>query len=165
MEEFAKMVAAKSQTLVEFARDKQTTIRKLNGLGVFVTQSPSQVNKYPIGSTLREQSVTQIFLPNPAADYEDYVEGFKLTDAEFALLKSLALDSRMFLVKQGHRTALCRLDLGHMSDALEIISGTLDNVVLLDGLRAQLGDAPEAWMGPFLAAIQSRNDSAKRRAA
>lgn len=165
MEEFAKMVAAKSQTLVEFARDKQTTIRKLNGLGVFVTQSPSQVNKYPIGSTLREQSVTQIFLPNPAADYADYVEGFKLTDAEFALLKSLALDSRMFLVKQGHRTALCRLDLGHMSDALEIISGTLDNVVLLDELRAQLGDAPAGWMGPFLSAIHQRNAASRKKAA
>lgn len=165
MEEFAKMVSAKSQTLVEFARDKQTTIRKLNGLGIFVTQSPSQVNKFPIGSTLREQSVTQIFLPNPAADHADYVEGFKMTEAEFALLKSLALDSRMFLVKQGHRTALCKLDLGHMSDALEVISGTLDNVQLLDDLRARLGESPEAWMQPFLAAIHERNAASRRKAA
>ena len=109
--------------------------------------------------------MTQIFLPNPAADHFDYVEGFKLTESEFALLKSLALDSRMFLVKQGHRTALCRLDLGHMNDALEIISGTLDNVVLLDELRAQLGDAPEAWMSPFLAAVQARNAASRKKAA
>ena len=100
MEEFAKMVAAKSQTLVEFARDKQTTIRKLNGAGVFVTQSPSQVNQYPIGSTLREQCVTQIFLPNPGADHADYVEGFKLTETEFETIRNLAPDSRCFLVKQ-----------------------------------------------------------------
>jgi type IV secretion system protein VirB4 len=161
MEEFAKMVAAKSQTLVEFSRDKQTTIRKLNGLGIFVTQSPSQVNKYPIGSTLREQCVTQIFLPNPQADYADYVDGFKLSPTEFEVIKELPLESRMFLVKQGHRSALCKLDLGGMRDELEIMSGTLDNVMLLDALRKDLNsDDPEVWMEPFLQRVRQRRGAA-----
>jgi hypothetical protein len=70
---------------------------------------PSQVNNYPIDSTLREQCVTQIFLPNPGADYDDYVTGFKLTEAEFDAIKNLAPDSRTFLVKQGERSTVCNL--------------------------------------------------------
>jgi len=157
MEEFAKMVAADCQTLVEFARDKQTTIRKLDGLGIFVTQSPSQVNDYPIGSTLREQCALQIFLPNPAADYKDYVDGFKVTPTEFETIRNLALDSRLFLVKRGQRSAVCRLDLSGMHDELDVISGTLDNVLLLDQIRHELhSDDPEVWLPVLLDRIRQR---------
>lgn len=157
MEEFAKMVAAKSQTLVEFARDKQTTIRKLNGLGIFVTQSPSQVNEYPIGTTLREQCVTQIFLPNPGADYADYVDGFKLTPTEFETIKSLAAESRMFLVKQGDRSSLCMLDLNGFDDELAVVSGTLDGVILLDEVRDTLdSNDPDVWLQPYLKELRHR---------
>lgn len=150
MEEFAKMVAAKSQTLVEFARDKQTTIRKLNGLGIFVTQSPSQVNQYPIGSTLREQCVTQIFLPNPGGDYADYVDGFKLTEAEFDTIKNLATDSRCFLVKQGDRSTVCSLNLYGFAEELEILTGTPESVELCELVRAELRtDDPDLWIPVF----------------
>ncbi|MFO0733574.1 MAG: hypothetical protein U0361_21975 [Nitrospiraceae bacterium] len=67
------------------AKDHPQTIR----LGVFVTQSPSDVLRHPIGKTMVEQSVTQIFLPNPRADHDDYVQGFKVTEAEFHIIKNL----------------------------------------------------------------------------
>jgi len=163
MEEFAKMVSAKSQTLVEFARDKQTTIRKLNGLGIFVTQSPSQVNNYPIGSTLREQCVTQIFLPNPGADYDDYVTGFKLTEAEFDAIKNLAPDSRTFLVKQGERSTVCNLNLYGFTDELEILTGTPESVDLCERIRKRLGtDDPNVWMKPFWDALAEQKQTSKR---
>ncbi len=157
MEEFAKMVAAKSQTLVEFARDKQTTIRKLNGAGVFVTQSPSQVNDYPIGATLREQCVTQIFLPNPGADYADYVDGFKLTEAEFDTIKNLASDSRCFLVKQGDRSTVCTLNLYGFTDELEILTGTPESVELCEQVRRELRtDDPDEWVPVFLERLKAQ---------
>ena len=52
----------------------------------------------------------------------------------------------MFLVKQGHGSAIVRFDLGSMPDILNIISGTTENVALLDSIRDEVGDAPEAWM-------------------
>ena len=58
----------------EFAKQKQKTIRKQNGLGIFDTQSPSDVLRHPIGRTMIEQSVTKIFLANPEAVREEYVE-------------------------------------------------------------------------------------------
>lgn len=162
MEEFAKMVSSKSQTLVEFARDKQTTIRKLNGLGIFVTQSPSQVNQYPIGATLREQCVTQIFLPNPGADYADYVDGFKLTPAEFETIRSLGKDSRTFLVKQGERSTVCSLNLYGFEDELEILTGTPESVDLCEDIRKQLGsDDPNVWMKPFWAQLKEQKKASK----
>lgn len=165
MEEFAKMVSAKSQTLVEFARDKQTTIRKLNGLGVFVTQSPSQLDpdRYPIGATIREQCVTQIYLPNPGADRADYVENFKLTETEFETIRNLATDSRSFLVKQGERSTVCTLDLYGFSDELEILTGTPESVDLCEQVRRELKtDDPEVWAPIFLERLKVQKQASKQ---
>ncbi len=134
----------------DFALNKQKTIRKQNGLGVFVTQSPSDVLTHLIGKTMVEQSVTQLYLPNPRADRADYVDGFKLTEAEFDVIRHLGETSRTFLVKQGMRSAICRFDLAGMDDVLSVISGTTESVTALDAIRAQVGDDPNAWMPLFL---------------
>ena len=144
MEEFWKPL--QDSMFSEFALNKQKTIRKQSGLGVFVTQSPSDVLGHPIGKTMVEQSVTQIFLPNPRADHADYVHGFKVTESEYRIIKNLGEASRMFLVKQGHGSAIVTFDLGSMPDILNVISGTTENVALLDRIREDVGDAPEAWM-------------------
>lgn len=129
----------------KFAHNKQKTIRKQNGLGVFITQSPSDAINHAISKTLIEQSVTQLYLPNPSADHDDYVNGFKVTEAEFNIIRNLGEDSRLFLLKQGHRSAILRYDLGGMPDLLNILSGSLDNVELLDAIRQEVGDDPEVW--------------------
>ena len=140
----------------DFALNKQKTIRKQNGLGIFVTQSPSDVLTHPIGKTMVEQSVTQIYLPNPRADRADYVDGFKLTEAEFEVIRNLAETSRTFLVKQGSQSAICRFDLAGMSEVLSVISGTTESVAALDAIRAKVGDDPNDWMPLFLARNQTR---------
>jgi len=143
MEEFWK--ALDSEHLADFAYNKQKTIRKQNGLGVFITQSPSDVLNHKISKTIVEQSATKIFLPNPAADHDDYVDGFKVSEQEFRLIRNMGEDSRLFLVKQGHQSAILRYDLSSMPDLLNILSGSLDNVTLLDQIRAEVGDVPELW--------------------
>ncbi|WLI91083.1 VirB4 family type IV secretion/conjugal transfer ATPase [Massilia sp. R2A-15] len=143
MEEFWKPLS--DPYFADFAMNKQKTIRKQSGLGVFITQSPSDVLRHAIGKTMVEQSVTKIFLPNPSADHDDYVEGFKVTEQEFEIIRNLGEDSRLFLVKQGHRSAIVKFDLGAMPDVLNILSGSLDNVELLDAIRAELGDDPAVW--------------------
>ena len=154
MEEFWKPL--QDPMFSEFALNKQKTIRKQSGLGVFVTQSPSDVLGHPIGKTMVEQSVTQIFLPNPRADHDDYVQGFKVTESEYRIIKNLGEASRMFLVKQGHGSAIVTFDLGSMPDMLNILSGTTENVALLDKIREEVGDEPEAWMPLLHARIAAR---------
>jgi len=131
-------------------------VQKQSGLCVFVTQSPSDVLGHPIGKTMVEQSVTQIFLPNPRADHEDYVQGFKVTEAEFHIIKNLGEASRLFLVKQGQGSAIVQFDLGGMPDLLHVLSGSTDNIALLDQIRAEVGDEPAVWLPVFQERIAAR---------
>ncbi len=141
----------------DFAKQKQKTIRKQNGLGIFDTQSPSDVLKHPIGRTMVEQSVTKIFLPNSEAVREEYVDGFGLSDAEFEIVRSLsAQGGRRFLVKQGHASAVCELDLAGLEDFITVLSATTDNVTLLDEIRAEVGDAPADWLPVLTREVQHR---------
>jgi type IV secretion system protein VirB4 len=159
MTEFWKRLS--DPVFTDFAKNKQKTIRKQNGLGIFDTQSPADVLRSDIARALIEQSATFFFLPNPRADYDDYVHGFKLTEAEFNIVRNLGESSRMFLVKQGHRSAIGRLDLAGLGDVLDVLSGTTDNVELLDTIRARVGDDPDVWLPVFHAELAKRRTAQK----
>jgi type IV secretion system protein VirB4 len=149
----------------DFAKQKQKTIRKQNGLGIFDTQSPSDVLRHPIGRTMVEQSVTKIFLANPEAVREEYVDGFGLSEAEFGIVRSLgAQGGRRFLVKRGHSSAICELDLSGLQDFVTVLSATTDNVALLDTVREQHGNDPLLWLPVLLREVQDRKSRNSRRA-
>ena len=144
----------------DFAKQKQKTIRKQNGLGIFDTQSPSDVLRHPIGRTMIEQSVTKIFLANPQAVRDEYVEGFGLSQAEFEIVRSLgAQGGRRFLVKQGHSSAICELDLTGLEDFVTVLSATTDNVALLDDIRVRHGNEASRWLPVLLAQVQHRRST------
>jgi type IV secretion system protein VirB4 len=141
----------------DFAKQQQKTIRKHNGLGIFDTQSPSDVLRHAIGRTMVEQSVTKIFLANPQALREEYVDGFGLSDAEFEIVRALsARGGRRFLVKQGAVSAICELDLADLADFVAVLSATTDNVALLDALRERWGDAPADWLPELIREVHER---------
>jgi type IV secretion system protein VirB4 len=149
----------------DFAKQKQKTIRKQNGLGIFDTQSPSDVLRHPIGRTMVEQSVTKIFLANPEAVREEYVEGFGLSEAEYDIVRSLGSQGgRRFLVKQGHASAICELDLSGLDDFMTVLSATTDNVALLDDIRERHGDDPFQWLPVLFSEVQDRRSRASKRA-
>ena len=148
----------------DFAKQKQKTIRKQNGLGIFDTQSPSDVLNHAIGRTMVEQSVTKIFLANPEAVRDEYVEGFGLSEAEYDIVRSLgAQGGRRFLVKQGHASTICELDLSGLADFITVLSATTDNVALLDELRVRHGDDPFQWLPALLREVQDRKSRTSRR--
>lgn len=130
MDEFWKILDGGSG-LKDFAKNKQKTIRKQNGLGIFATQSPEDALRSDISAALIEQTATMILLPNPNADREDYINGLKLTESEFQVIKNLDERSRCFLVKQGHAAAVCQLNLRGMDDALAVISASTDNIEIM----------------------------------
>lgn len=148
MDEYWRALA--NPVFEKFVKDKQKTIRKQNGLGVFMTQSPSDTLQSPIARALIEQTATFIFLPNPSADYDDYVNGFKLSEAEFEILKNLPDASRLFLIKQGSTTTVASLDLSEQPEAIKVLSGSTDNIQIVTQLRQRYGDDPGSWLSPFL---------------
>lgn len=143
-------------TFAEFAGNKQYTIRKQNGFGIFDTQSPAQILGTKHVAAMVEQSATQIFLPNRKANRTDYVDGFKVTEAEFDIISTLGEDSRQFLVKQNGKSTLVQLDLKGMDDVLDILSASTDNVEMLDDIRMAVGDDPAAWMPVFRQRLEER---------
>lgn len=137
------------EAFAEFAGNKQLTIRKQNGFGVFATQMPSSLLKSKIAASLVQQVATEIYLPNPKADFKEYTEGFKVSVAEFDIIRSMGEESRMFLIKQGHQSMIGRLDLADFDDELPILSGSSDNNELVDQIIADVGDDPDVWLPVF----------------
>jgi len=145
IDEFWKALA--DEAFRELAQNKLKTIRKQNGLMMFGTQSPADVLKSPISHTIVEQCPTKIFMPNPNAARQDYVDGFGLTHREFQLIKEeLTVSSRQFLIKQHHNSVVAELSLHGFNDELTILSGRTSTVERLDAIRAEVGDDPEVWM-------------------
>jgi type IV secretion system protein VirB4 len=111
-----------------------------------------------------------ILLPNPNASREDYVEGLKLTEAEYRVVVSLDERSRCFLVKQGHGSAVCQLNLRGMDDSLSVISASTDNIEIMHRILDEraaaegvgVGDLkPEQWLATF---YEQRKGSGKSKA-
>jgi type IV secretion system protein VirB4 len=169
MDEFWKILDGQGG-LKEFAKNKQKTIRKQNGLGIFATQSPEDALKSDIAAALVEQTATMILLPNPNANRDDYINGLKLTDAEFQVVRNLDERSRCFLVKQGHGSTVCQLNLRGMDDALAVISASTDNIEILHRVLERKARfhhipvdelTPDQWLQDF---YESRKGSGKSNA-
>ncbi|MDR0564681.1 MAG: VirB4 family type IV secretion/conjugal transfer ATPase [Azoarcus sp.] len=153
------------EAFAEFAGNKQLTIRKQNGLGVFATQMPSSLLESKIASHLVQQTATEIYLPNPKADHDEYTTGkggrmgFGLTEAEFEIVRAFEENSRMMLIKQGHRSSVATLSLEGLDAELAVLSGSTDNIELLHKVMREVGsEEPEKWMGAFIGRIAARGN-------
>ena len=155
-DEFWKML--KDQHFADLVLDTQKTIRKENGLNVFASQEPGDLRKSTVATTILQQCSTFIFLPNPAADREEYMEAFKLTDAEFDLIaEDLPEGSRRFMIKQGGNSVIAELNLRGFDDELLVMSGTPDRAELLETIMAEVGDEPDVWMPIYCARAKDVN--------
>jgi type IV secretion system protein VirB4 len=132
------------------ARIKQwlKTLRKLNGMVVFATQSVEDAVNSAISDTLIQQTATQIFLPNPKAT-EAYRKSFMLSEREFNLLKNTDPGTRYFLVKQGKDIVIARIDLTGMEEIVHVFSGRAETVAVNDRIREEVGDDPRRWLPLF----------------
>ena len=137
MDEFWKILDGEGG-LKEFARNKLKTIRKQNGFGIFATQSPEDALKSDISAALIEQTATLILLPNPNANRADYMDGLKLSEAEFKEVIALDERSRTFLVKQGHSAVLCQLQLGDSPEILSVISSSTGGIAIMNRVIGEL---------------------------
>ena len=148
-DEFSRLLA--DSAFEQFAKDGLKVWRKLNGVFCAATQSPSDALGSPISRTIIEQTATKIFFPNPEARAEDYIDGFALSEREFTLLKEqIEPGSRLFLIKQGHHSIVCELDLKGFDAELAVLSGRASEVERMHRLIEQYGEDPAAWLPEFL---------------
>jgi type IV secretion system protein VirB4 len=147
-DEFSRLLS--DAAFEQFAKDGLKVWRKLNGVFCAATQSPSDALASPISRTIIEQTATKVFFPNPDANASDYIDGFGLTEREFKLIKEqLEPGTRMFLVKQGHDSVVCGLDLKGFDAELAVISGRTSAVARLQQIIAEVGEDPAQWLPRF----------------
>jgi type IV secretion system protein VirB4 len=137
-------------------KDWLKTLRKLNGMVVFATQSVEDATNSDISDTLIQQTSTQIFLPNPKAT-DMYRKAFMISEREFNLLKTTDPGSRFFLCKQGKDVVQARIDLSGMEEVINVLSGRAETVGILDEIRKEVGDDPDIWMPIFQERLKRRN--------
>ena len=137
------------ELFLSFLTDKMKTIRKLNGVIGFGTQSAADIARSRAAHTLIEQSATNIFFPNTKADEHSYREAFRLSERELGWVRETGPKSRTFLIKHGRDSVIARLNLSGMPDLIKVLSGRAETVAELDRLRAEVGDDPGAWLPAF----------------
>jgi type IV secretion system protein VirB4 len=148
MDEFWKLLG--DPAFQEFAKDGLKTARKKNAAFVFATQSVSDIENSPIARDIVEQTATKISFPNGEARPENFIDFLGYSEREFLLIKQeLEPGSRQFLVKQGHSSVVCELDLKGFDFELDVISGRSHNVEIVRNIIAQIGDNPADWLSIF----------------
>ena len=115
--------ALDDDVFVRRIKDWEKTIRKRNGIVGFATQSAQDALESRIASAIIEQAATQIFMINPKARAEDYVNGFGLSAHEYELVRTLPDSSHSFLIRHGNDSVVARLDLSGEAEILAILSG------------------------------------------
>lgn len=138
--------ALDDEVFVRRIKDWEKTIRKRNGIVGFATQSAQDALESRISSAIIEQAATQIFMINPRARAEDYIDGFGLTPHEFELVRTLPDSSHCFLVRRGNESVVVRLNLEGERELLTILSGRETTVRLFDDVVARTGPDPGAWI-------------------
>jgi len=149
MDEFWRLLA--DAAFEQFAKDGPKTWRKLNGVMCLATQSASDVLESRISRTIIEQTPTKIFFPNPDAAEEEFCQGFGLSEREFRLVKEeLEPGARAYLVKQGHHSIVCRLDLKGFEGELAVLSGRASGLERLHRIMDETGPEPARWLDRFI---------------
>ena len=142
--------ALDDDVFVRRIKDWEKTIRKRNGILGFATQSAQDALESRIASAIIEQAATQIFMINPKARAEDYVNGFGLSAHEYELVRTLPDSSHSFLIRHGNDSVVARLDLSGEAEILAILSGRESTMRSFDDIVKEHGEDPEHWMGPLL---------------
>ncbi|MHC5780293.1 VirB4 family type IV secretion/conjugal transfer ATPase [Aliivibrio fischeri] len=142
----------------DFVGNKQVTIRKQNGFGVFSTQLPSSLLGSPQGAALIESCSTEIYLPNPKAKHDEYVTELGLSEKEFSILKEFGERSRLCLIKQGNQSAICSLTMPGMSNELTLLSASTDELPLFDESIKEVGENPIDWIPIFLQKVREEKE-------
>ena len=129
-------------------KDWLKVLRKLNAMVVFATQSVEDATKSDISDTLVQQTATQIFLPNLKATTV-YRSVFRLSEREYNLVRTTDPSSRFFLVKQDNDGVVAKIDLSGMQEFINVLSGRIETVALLDEIMSEVGEDTKDWLPIF----------------
>ena len=139
----------------KYIENKARTIRKQNGILLLTTQSPSDFFK-AVPQAILEQIATQIFLPNPLAKREDYIEHLGLDEREYLTIRNMHPKSREFLIRQQGESSHCKLSLNIKE--VDVLSGSAARAHHADRLIEQWG---ENWLEHYYQSVAEVGSSSE----
>lgn len=133
--------------------DWSRTPRKKNNIFGLATQVANDTVNATVSKSINESSFCKIFFPNPCADKQIYIDHFGLTEHEYHLIKTLPDDQHYFLLLYGRsvnkQSVVIRANLAGLDNEIAIISARENTLLLLDQIRAEVGDDPKIWLPIF----------------
>ena len=139
-------------------RQDLPTWRKMNAHLVLATQSPESVVNSALSAQFLDNAATNIFFCNNKANFEKHYQHFGLTSSEFDFIKNTPKEKRLFLYKQSQESAIAKLNLGSLTDALAVYSANAQTVKLLEAIRKEHGEDPNIWLPIFYEQVQQLED-------
>ena len=136
----------------DYIERRQREIRKDNGVMILTTQSPKDFF-HGVSPAIIEQTSTHIFLPNPNAEPETYIEKLGLTEDIYKEIKEkMGEFSRKFIVQQDEYFVQNCLDLRGIRE-VDVMSGAKDRAEIANDLIAKHG---EEWLEHYYDAIAAQ---------
>ena len=78
----------------------------------------------------------------------------------------LTLESRTFLIRQSRQSAFAKLNLYGFDDEIAVLSGSPDNVAILDDVQDALGEVPvDVWYPIFKERVREARQAKRKKAA
>jgi len=114
---------------------------------VLETGDPNAIIKSEAASSVLGQTHTKIFLYNPNATPEVYIDSLGLNGREFERVKSMGM-RRILVVKNNIPSVELEFDLGGeaLKEEMAFLSSSTQSALALEEIRKQHGDDPEVWL-------------------
>ncbi len=123
--------------------------RERNAMVIFATESVEDASKSKITTSITSKLATRIFLPNQYATGA-YKKVFGLNHVEFDLLNMMSKKRRSFLLKHGEDAVVAELDLSGLDEIISILSGTPENIKIMEGIMNEVGETVDKWLPAFI---------------
>lgn len=131
-------------------KDADKTIRKKNGVLVFLTQDPDDIVNSDIYAAIKNQTKTFVTFPKPDASELHTKLGFREEDIE--RLRQLPDNKHLFAYRQGSRTGIAQLDLRDCPYTLQTVACNTRKLNIAEPLIKQY---PQDWFEHYLKTEES----------
>lgn len=120
-------------------------LRQKNVMVIFATESVLEAENSSITQQLTKHCKTQIYLPNKDAD-EDYCNVFGISKKELEMVRGLSGSRRQFLLRHDIDSVVAELDLSGFDYFLAVLSGSEENIALMEGAILDSTANPQDWL-------------------
>ena len=144
--------------------DFALTLRKKNGMLWLAAQSPDHITRSTVGRSLAAQAQTIFAFPSNDADPEEFVGKLGFTVPMFKALTETTLPYRWVLMRREEGSVILRVELKDMAEEISVLSGREETARLIPGIRADVGDDPDAFTAEFIRRVKAMPKNGKAKA-